>query len=224
MSGNNVDDLISSVNKELVNVTEWLDASKLSLNVSKIHCMIFRSQGMHNPVATRPLIIKNETIKRDHKTKFLGVILDEKLIWVDHILYIKGKIAKGLGIICKARKLLNAETLHTLYYCFVYPYMNYCIDVLGDRCKSYLEPLVKLQKKVLRIISYSGFNYNVDNVFKKLEIMQIRKIHLYKAALVMFKVKADLSAPAVLCDLFRENKSADDYDTRQRENFHVPQA
>ena len=53
--------------------------------------------------------------------------------------------------------------------------MNYCIDVWGDTCKSYLEPLVKLQKKVLRIISYSGFNSNVDNVFKKLEIMQIKK-------------------------------------------------
>ena len=166
MSGNNVDDLISSVNKDMVNVTEWLDANKLSLNVSKTHYIIFRSQGMRNPVVTSPLIIKDETIKRDHKTKFLGVILDEKLTFF-HILYIKGKIAKGLGIICKARKLLNAQTLRTLYYCFVYPYMNYCIDVWGDMCKSYLEPLVKLQKKVLRIISYSGFNSNVDNVFKK---------------------------------------------------------
>ena len=101
--------------------------------------------------------------------------------------------------------------------------MNYCIDVWGDMCKCYLEPLVKLQKKVLRIISYSGFNSNVDNVFKKLEIMQIKKIRVYKVALVMFKVK-DLSAPAVLRALFRENKSVHDYDTRQRENFHVPQA
>ena len=32
MSGNNVDDLISSVNKEMVNVTEWLDANKLNVS------------------------------------------------------------------------------------------------------------------------------------------------------------------------------------------------
>ena len=168
MSETNVDDLISSVNKELVNVTEWLDA-----NVSKIHHIIFRSQWMRNPVITRPVIIKDETIKRDNKTKFLGVILDEKLTWSDYILYIKGKIDKWLGIICKARKLLNAQTLRTLHYCYVYLYMNYCIDVGGDTCKSYLEPLAKMQKTVLRIISYSGFISNVDNVFKKLEIMQI---------------------------------------------------
>ena len=123
MSEKNVDDLISSVHKEMVNVTEWLNANKLSLNVSKTYYIIFRSQGMRNPVVTTPLIIKDETIKRDHKTKFLGVILDEKLTWADHILYIKGKLAKGLGIICKARKLLNAQTLRTLYHCFVYPYI-----------------------------------------------------------------------------------------------------
>ena len=85
-----------------------------------------------------PLIIKNDTIKRDHKNIFLAVILDEKLTWADHILYIKSKIAKGLGIICKERKLLNSQALRTLHYCFVYPWMNYCIDVWGITCKSYV--------------------------------------------------------------------------------------
>ena len=114
MSGNNVDNLISSVNKELVNVTERLDANKLSLNISYTHYVMFRFQGMRNPVATRPLVIKIEAIKPDHKTKFGGVILDEKLTWADHILYIKCKVAKGLSIICKARKLSNAQIIRTL--------------------------------------------------------------------------------------------------------------
>ena len=90
-------------------------------------------------------------------------------------------------------------------------------------CKSYFEPSVKLQKKVFRIISYLGFNSNVEDAFKKLEIMQIKQIHVDKVALVTYKVK-DLSPPAALRDLFWDNKSVHDYDTRQRENFHVPQA
>ena len=75
---------------------------------------------MCNPIVTHLLITKNEAVKRDHKTKFLGVHLDEKLIWPDSILYIKGEMAKGLSIICKVRKLLNAHTPRTLYYCFLY--------------------------------------------------------------------------------------------------------
>ena len=72
---------------------------------------------MRNPVVTRRLIIKNETIKRDHETKFLGVIPDEKFTWADRILYIKVKIAKRLGIICKVRRLhkLSLHYKNALY-------------------------------------------------------------------------------------------------------------
>ena len=31
-----------------------------------------------------------------------------------------------MGIITKARKIVNKETLLTLYYSFIYPYLNYC--------------------------------------------------------------------------------------------------
>ena len=96
------------MNGELLDIVEWLDSKKLSLDVSKTHFILFRSQGMHKPLINEDLIIKNETINQDHKTKFLCVIVDEKLTWFEHIQYIKCKITKGIGIICKARQLLNS--------------------------------------------------------------------------------------------------------------------
>ena len=36
--------------------------------------------------------------------KYLGVIIDHKLKWCEHISYVKNKVSKGLGIIFKARK------------------------------------------------------------------------------------------------------------------------
>ena len=78
--------------------------------------------------------------------------MDEKLTWCEHVQYIKHEIAKGNGIISKARRLLNNDMLCTLYHCFVYSYSNYCIEVWGDTFKTHLQTLVKLQKKVLRII------------------------------------------------------------------------
>ena len=35
--------------------------------------------------------------------KYLGVIIDHKLKWCEHISYVKNKVSKGLGIIFKAR-------------------------------------------------------------------------------------------------------------------------
>ena len=158
LSGKNVDELIKIMTIELTKIVDWLDCNKLSLNVSKTHFILFRSQGMRKPLFCENLEIRGGCIQQDRKTKFRGVIVDEKFTWADHIQYIRTKIAKGLGIICKAKKLLNSQTLHMLYYCFVYPYLDYCIKVWGDSFKTYMQTLVSLQRKVLRIITHSSWN------------------------------------------------------------------
>ena len=57
---------------------------------------------------------RNE-VTRVNFIKFLGVHLDEKLQWISHINYVKAKISKGIGIICKAKKVVKLSTLITLY-------------------------------------------------------------------------------------------------------------
>ena len=166
LSGNNADELIKILNIELTKIVDWLDCNKLSLNVSNTHYILFRSQGMRKPLICENLEIRGECIQQDRKTKFRGVIVDEKITWADHIQYIRTKIAKGIGIICKAKKLLNFQTLCMLYYCFVYPYLDYCIEVWGDSFKTYMQTLVSLQRKVLRIITHSSWNTCVDQLYK----------------------------------------------------------
>ena len=49
------------------------------------------------------------------------------------------------------------------------------------------------------------------------------EIHVYKVALVRFKVKQNI-CPTVLSNLFLENQKVHDYYTRQADQFHVPAA
>jgi len=65
---------------------------------------------------------------------------------------VKNKISRGLGIICKARKLLNITTLILLYYAFIYPYLRYCVEVWGGALSSYKDVLIKIQKKIVRVM------------------------------------------------------------------------
>ena len=76
------------------------------------------------------------------KTKFLGVIIDEHLSFGPHIQYIKGKVSRSLGILYKCRKYFNRDTLLTMYYAFVYPYLTYCIPVWGSTLDKLLDPLI----------------------------------------------------------------------------------
>ena len=47
-------------------------------------------------------------IEQTKHTQFLGVVFDDNLDWSNHISYINRKIAKGIGIICRAKQVLTS--------------------------------------------------------------------------------------------------------------------
>ena len=88
------------------------------------------------------------SLNRVNFTNFLGVIIDDKLSFSRHILYIKNKISKGMGIIIKARKYLNRKSLLDLYRAFVYLYLTYCFEIWGYMSNIQLDALVNIRKKL----------------------------------------------------------------------------
>ena len=116
------------------------------------------------------------------------MIIDNKLSWKDHITYISGKIARGIGIILKARKYLLKESLISLYYSFIYPYMIYCNHVWGLACKTHLDCLINLQKRVIRIIAGVHPTTHTEPLFQKLNLLKCEDINKYLIGRLMFRI------------------------------------
>ena len=53
-----------------------------------------------------------------------------------------------------------------------------------------MQTLVRLQRKVMRIITHSSWNACVDQLFKSTKIMEIQEIYVYKVAMIMFSHNA----------------------------------
>ena len=134
-------------------------------------------------------------------------------------MYIKGKIARGVGILNKCKKYLNESTLVTLYYSFVYPYFNYCNCIWGNTYKSYLEPLVKLQKRAIRVISLSKGRAHTEPLFQRLGILSLQKLFVYCTQLFMFKFHHVL-VPETFQNFFTLNTDIHTHMTRQRNHMH----
>jgi hypothetical protein len=65
--------------------------------------------------------IEGQILEVVHKTKCLGLVVDDTLSWKQHTIYLAKKIAKSIGILSKARPILNRSTLIQLYYSFIFP-------------------------------------------------------------------------------------------------------
>ena len=142
--------LKAKVNDDLVIISSWLNANKLSLNLSKSQFMLFTRK--HFTLTDINITVNNVCIDRVNKVKFLGTIMDDKLNWQEHITYICKKVSKCIGILYKLRQYVDINTAKLLYYTLVYPYLTYCNIVWGNTFKQYLRPLMVIQKKAVRII------------------------------------------------------------------------
>ena len=116
------------------------------------------------------LTIDNITIEQTDKTKFLEIIINQNLTWTDHFSLLKNKISKNIGVIKRIRKNLPLYTLRMLYYALINPYFDYCNIVRGIERNHHLENLFKLQKKAVRVITWSKWNSHSSPIFKQLNI------------------------------------------------------
>ena len=220
ISGKDIDSLIDTMNMEMVKIVEWLRANKLSLNLKKTHFILFRRKGSKVEVS-KDVIVDNEKISMVDKTKFLGVVIDKCITFENHIAFIKGKVSRGLGILYKCRRIFHKNTLLTLYNSFIYPYIQYCICVWGSACVTHLDPLIKLQKRAIRVISGARRLDHTAPLFKELRVLKLREIYVYSLQIVLYKYHQSL-LPRVFDEFFIKNSMIHSHDTRQSNLLHIP--
>ena len=217
LKGKSVNETIDLMNLELVKIVKWLNVNRLSLNIEKTNFMIFRS-NRRNISCNSDLTISGSSIKYTEHAKFIGILLDSNLKWDKHIATIKTKLARGLGILNKAKKSLSLPTLVVLYNTFIYPHYIYCIEAWGSAANIYLDPLSKIQKKIVRTITSSEFRAESAPLFLRLKILNINKIYKYRVNTFMFNFIKDL-LPGIFQNIFKRNSARE---TRQKFKLYVP--
>ena len=90
IEGTNINTMITSLNCELAKLTELLNANKLSINVSKSHYMVFHRS--RRKINKGNILLDTSILSHVTFTKFLGIIIDDKLKWTHHIAYIKNNL------------------------------------------------------------------------------------------------------------------------------------
>ena len=143
-SHKNIKELFLNVNSELSKVIQWFNGNKLSLNKDKTKYTIFHKvrQKDNIPLKLPSLFINDKEIKQVDSIKFLGIMLDEHLTWRNHITAIENKISKKLGLLYKAKRVLNMNALKSLYFSFIHSYLNYGNIVWASVTQTKLKKLV----------------------------------------------------------------------------------
>ncbi len=182
-------ELVLNLRVELSTVDEWLKANRLTLNVKKTKYVIFGTRNKLEHV-TRDLNLEigSEQIERVSHMKYLGVILDDKLTFDEHINYTHSKASQRLGVLRRSREYLDSSTSLTLYKSLVLPHLDYCDVVYMNMTVQNLNKLQLIQNGACRTILRVPKDTSVSLMHEELGIPTLthrREYHLatgcYKA-------------------------------------------
>ena len=219
--------LIDVTNKELLNLSIWFKASKLSLNIKKTNYMLFGNRS-HTAVRTNAdvleVAIDGFKIERVSVTKFLGVYVDDGLRWKYHVLAVNRKISRNIGILRRISYKLPSSTLLIIYNALIYTNLSYCNVVWASTYQSNLDCLLKLQKKAVRIIAHSRYNAHTDVLFRMFRILKITDIN--KLQVLSFVARYKYVSQPIESRSFYERfcfvERGNNYETRSSGCLYVP--
>ena len=144
----NLNDNVELLNNELENVCDWMDANRLTVNSEKSNYIIFsRAQKMLHPLE-HEIKLKECVLTRVNCTKYLGICIDEHLVWRHHVNSLTSKLSKYVPVIYKIRSQIDKNSLKLLYNSLIYSNLIYCNSVWGAAHANTLQPLFLVQKKL----------------------------------------------------------------------------
>ena len=184
----------------------WVSANGLALNLKKTNYMVFSRQKIDLPFSPT---ISNYHIERKECARFLGVIIDDKLSWKQHISMIKAKMSRYVGVMYKLKGVLPLMARKNIFHSFVQSHINFCSLVWGLGPKGSIEPLFSEQKKAMRALM-PGYrnNYYKDGkcpchtkpAFTEYNILTVQMVILKNILIYMHKVHdfSQLLPPSIL--------------------------
>ena len=73
-----------------------------------------------------------------------------------------------------------------MYNAFVFPYLIYCVEVWGNALSSHIHPLIKLQNKIVRIITSSS--HITEQLYENTGIIPFKILVKHRIGLLMYKI------------------------------------
>lgn len=212
------------INSDLEEIRLWLAANKLTLNLTKTEFLLIGSRQRLSNLPENPSIKINQIpVEQVSTTKSLGVYINQNLNWEFQIKEISKKIASGVSAIKRIRDFVPREILLTVYNSLIQPHFDYCSVVWGCCSKGLSQKLQKLQNRAARIITFSNYDRNTDELLNSLNWHKLEHQRAASKSIMMYNA-VNNQTPNYLSSRFFPRNEALSYNLRNTEGkLSIPQ-
>jgi hypothetical protein len=148
----------------LTDITTWLDANKLLLSEEKTSFSIFMPANKQVPEILNRIKVNGKMIQRTDSSKYLGIILDDKLQFQKHIDMLCRDLIKIINAFRIIKNWVPNRDKLKLYYAYFHSKLQYGIEIYGTSASKYIRKLEVLQHQAIKAV------FNLDHLTPSAEL------------------------------------------------------
>ena len=195
--GQSASTVISSLSKDADLSIKWFVSNGMQANPDKFQFLAISSsdETIHELQLNNGTILKSET-----HVKALGVIIDNRLNFSQHITAMCKKAARQLNALARISRFLKPSSRKVIYQSFVASNFNYCPLVWHFCGKTNSQKVEKIQERALKII-YRDYESSYDELLNKAKVPTLLIARLRLLLCEVFKSLRGLN-PKYISEMF----------------------
>ena len=202
--------IVRRLNIDLKSLNNWLMANKISLNSSKTELIVFRKNDV--PMPNLKIKLNGVNLKPKSEIKYLGITIDEHLTFKSHINIMNAKLKRANNLLALSRHYVPNNLLKQIYYSQFHSHLSYGCQIWGQTPASISQTTI-LQKKAVRLMSFSQSDAPSSPIFKDLNIIQLNDLITTNNIIFVHKTLNKMS-PSHFGNFFEPHIPNHDHDTR----------
>ena len=200
--GKDTDVLKKNLEASLKDVSDWCSSNHMVLNPSKSKSMVITTRQKHqlSPLSIN-LSIDGNNIEQVRQHNLLGLIIDDKLSWKDHIENLCKFVSKNTFLLSKLQSIITFEARKLYFNAHIKPHIDYA-SVIWDGCSDVIfKKLNSIHRRSAKLVLQEPL-LTTEEKMKSLEMLPLTDHLKYNKAIFMYKI-LNHEAPKYLRDLFK---------------------
>lgn len=200
--------VFDDVNNALSRVIDWFTANNLVLNPKKTKCVKFALPNVRNLGPN--IVLGNVELETVDSALFLGITVDSKLQWGQHISNLAGRLSSAAYAVRKVRQYTDVDTARLVYFSYFHSVMSYGILLWGKAAD--IQNIFVLQKRAVRAIYQLGARDSLKDFFKEIGILTVASQYIFANILY---IRQNIH-------LYSKNSDIHNFNTRNKHKLRVP--
>ena len=132
--------------------------------------------------------ISGDNIKEANSIKYLGVTINSKLNWSEHIAKITSKASSVLGFLQRNLKKCPANTKIACYKSMILPILEYASMIWDPFTTKDINSIERIQRRAARFITNNySWNSSVTNLLQNLNLPSLQNRRSCQKAIMLYK-------------------------------------